>query len=165
MFSAGLLLYRVRRGRVEVFLGHMGGPFWAKKDDRAWSIPKGEYAPSEDPLAAARREFQEETGAPPPTGRPMDLGEIRQPSGKRIIVYAFEGDFDPSSLNSNTFTMEWPPRSGRQEAFPEIDRADWFDLNTARQKLVKGQVPFLSALETRLQASNDAAETPQASPL
>jgi predicted NUDIX family NTP pyrophosphohydrolase len=150
--SAGILLYRVRHGQIEVFLGHMGGPFWAKKDERGWSIPKGEYGPDEAPLAAARREFEEETGAAPPAGPALSLGEVRQSSGKRIVAWAIEGDFDPAAVTSNTFVIEWPPRSGRQAEFPEIDRAEWFDLPTARLKLVKGQVPFLDALEGALAA-------------
>ena len=150
--SAALLLYRIRAGVIEVFIGHMGGPFWANKDERGWSIPKGEYDDTEAPLVAARREFEEETGSPPPEGAPVELGEVRQPSGKRIVAYALEGDFDPAGLRSNTFAIEWPPRSGRQAEFPEIDRAAWFDLETARRKLVKGQVPFLDALERTLAA-------------
>jgi predicted NUDIX family NTP pyrophosphohydrolase len=148
--SAGLLLYRRGDRGVEVFLGHMGGPFWAKKDEGAWSIVKGEYEECEDPFAAARREFLEETGSPAPDGPPVELGEVRQSSGKRITAWAIESDFDPATVKSNTFTIEWPPRSGRQQEFPEIDRAVWFDLETARSKLVKGQVPFLEALEQAL---------------
>ena len=148
--SAGLLLYRVRDGRPEVLIGHMGGPFWAKKDEGAWSVFKGEYDDSEEPLAAARREFQEETGSPPPDGPVVDLGEVRQSSGKRVTAWAVEGDFDPSTLESNTFTTEWPPRSGRQAEFPEVDRAEWFDLDTARAKLVKAQAAFIDALEREL---------------
>lgn len=148
--SAGLLLYRLRDETVEVFLGHMGGPFWAKKDDTAWSVFKGEYADDEDPLRAARREFEEETGSPPPDGPVIGLGEVRQSSGKRVIAWAVEGDFDPALVRSNTFTIEWPPRSGRQAEFPEIDRAEWFDLATARRKIVRGQVPLIDALERAL---------------
>jgi predicted NUDIX family NTP pyrophosphohydrolase len=150
--SAGILLYRVRDGRIEVFIGHMGGPFWANKDERGWSIPKGEYEPDEEPFAAARREFEEETGSAPPDGPALSLGEVRQSSGKRIVAWAVEGDFDPAVVSSNTFVMEWPPRSGRQAEFPEIDRAEWFDLPTARRKLVKGQVSLLDALERALAA-------------
>ena len=148
--SAGILLYRVRDGQPEVFIGHMGGPFWKNKDDRGWSIPKGEYEQDEDPLSAARREFEEEIGSAPPGGPALMLGEVRQSSGKRIVAWAVEGDFDPAAVRSNTFVMEWPPRSGRKAEFPEIDRAEWFDLTTARRKLVKGQVPFLDALEREL---------------
>jgi predicted NUDIX family NTP pyrophosphohydrolase len=148
--SAGLLLYRVRERRPEVFLGHMGGPFWAKKDDAAWSVFKGEYGDDEEPFVAARREFEEETGSPPPDGTPIELGEVRQSSGKRVVAWAIEGDFDPSELSSNTFTVEWPPRSGRQAEFPEVDRAEWFDLETARRKLVRAQVAFIDRLESAL---------------
>ena len=114
--SAGLLVYRVRDGVPEVLIGHMGGPFWAKKDEGAWSVFKGEYEDSEDPLAAARREFEEETGSPPPDGTPLALGEVRQSSGKRVIAWAVEGDLDPATVVSNTFTTEWPPRSGRRSS-------------------------------------------------
>ena len=148
--SAGVLLYRIRDEQLEVFIGHMGGPFWAKKDERGWSIPKGEYQPEEDPLAAAKREFAEETGSELPDGDLIELGEYRQPSGKRILAWALEGDFDPAKVRSNMFEVEWPPRSGKTAEFPEIDRAAWFDLATAEQKLVRGQVPFLGALEEAL---------------
>jgi predicted NUDIX family NTP pyrophosphohydrolase len=151
--SAGVLLYRIRDEQLEVFIGHMGGPFWAKKDDRGWSIPKGEYQPEEDPLAAAKREFTEEIGSEPPDGDLIELGEHRQPSGKRILAWALEGDFDPAKVRSNTFEVEWPPRSGKTAEFPEIDRAAWFDLATAEQKLVRGQVPFLGALEEALRSA------------
>ena len=145
--SAGLLLYRFRDDQLEVLIAHMGGPFWAKKDERAWSIPKGEYSDDEEPLAAARREFEEELGSPPPDGEALPLGEVRQSSGKRVVAWAVEGDFDATSIRSNTFTTEWPPRSGRTAEFPEIDRAEWVDLSTARRKLVKAQVGLLDALE------------------
>ena len=158
MKSAGLLLYRRRQGRIEVLLGHMGGPFWARKDERAWSIPKGEHPEAEDALAAARREFAEETGAPPPDGPTLDLGEVRQSGGKRVTAWAVEGDLDPAAVKSNTFLLEWPPRSGRRQEFPEIDRAGWFDLDTARRKIVKGQVTLLDRLEERLAAAEDAAQ-------
>jgi predicted NUDIX family NTP pyrophosphohydrolase len=150
MKSAGLLLYRRRQGRIEVLLGHMGGPFWARKDERAWSIPKGEHPEAEDALAAARREFAEETGTPPPDGPTLDLGEVRQSGGKRVTAWAVEGDLDPAAVKSNTFLLEWPPRSGRRQEFPEIDRAGWFDLDTARRKIVKGQVALVDRLEERL---------------
>jgi predicted NUDIX family NTP pyrophosphohydrolase len=148
--SAGLLLHRAGAGGVEVLLVHMGGPFWAAKDERAWSIPKGEIDDDEDPLAAARREFAEELGSPPPDGPAVELGQIRQSSGKRVVAWAVEADFDPATIVSNTFELEWPPRSGRTQAFPEVDRAAWFDLETARRKLVKGQVALLDALLERL---------------
>lgn len=144
--SAGLLLYRWEGSELQVLLAHMGGPFWARKDARAWSIPKGEYPAQEDPLAAARREFAEEFGAAPPDGPYRDLGEVRQSGGKTVRVWAVEGEFDPSCLISNTFELEWPPHSGRRASFPEVDRAAWFDLDTARAKLVAAQVEFLGRL-------------------
>jgi predicted NUDIX family NTP pyrophosphohydrolase len=153
--SAGLLLYRLRDGRLEVFIGHMGGPFWERKDDGAWSILKGEYLEDEDPFAAARREFEEETGSPPPSGPALELGEVRQRSGKRIVAWAIESDFDPASVRSNTFSLEWPKGSGQVREYPEIDRADWFDTTTARSKLVKGQVPFIEALESQISGTSD----------
>jgi predicted NUDIX family NTP pyrophosphohydrolase len=144
--SAGLLLYRRRgRGGVEVLLVHPGGPFWAKKDLGAWSIPKGIYEPDEDPLAAARREFAEETGSPV-QGDAIALGSFRQSSAKTVDVWAVEGEFDPASLKSNTFSMEWPPRSGRRREVPEVDRAEWFVPEDAARKLLKGQRPVLDAL-------------------
>lgn len=145
--SAGLLLHRrAPDGSVEVLLAHMGGPFWARKDDAAWSIPKGEHAEEEDPLAAARREFAEELGQPVPSGPLVDLGELRQPSGKRLRAFALEADLDVTEIHSNSFTIEWPPGTGRLREFPEIDRAEWFGLESARRKLVRGQVPLLDAL-------------------
>jgi predicted NUDIX family NTP pyrophosphohydrolase len=144
--SAGLLLYRTRDGIREVLLAHPGGPFWARRDDGAWSIPKGEVDEGEDPYAAARREFAEELGAVPPDGDPLPLGEVRLKSRKRVIAWALEGDFEPDQLVSMTFEMEWPPRSGRTATYPEVDRAAWFDLETARVKLNAGQVPLLDAL-------------------
>ncbi len=147
--SAGLLPYRTRGdGSLEVLIAHMGGPFWARKDDGAWSIVKGEYGAGEDAFAAARREFTEETGAPPPSGEPIALGELRQRGGKLIVAWALEaGELDPSGFHSNTFTLEWPRGSGRMQEFPEVDRAAWFDCETARRKLVAGQVPFVDVLE------------------
>jgi predicted NUDIX family NTP pyrophosphohydrolase len=146
--SAGILLFRRRGGAIEVLLVHPGGPFWARKDDGAWSIPKGEYAPGEEPLAAARREFEEETGAPV-TGAAIALGAFHQPSGKIVEAWAVEGDFDPTTLKSNTFTLEWPPRSGRMREVPEVDRAGWFAPEEAARKLLKGQRPILEALLRR----------------
>jgi predicted NUDIX family NTP pyrophosphohydrolase len=143
--SAGILLYRQRRGRLEVFLVHPGGPFWAKKDLGAWSLPKGEFEPDEDPLDAARREFTEETGFPI-DGEFRVLTPLRQPSGKTIHAWAVEGDCDPAEVRSNTFEMEWPPRSGKRSAFPEVDRADWFALDEARKRIIAGQAPFLDQL-------------------
>jgi predicted NUDIX family NTP pyrophosphohydrolase len=147
--SAGLLMFR-RRGRsLEVLLVHPGGPFWAKKDLGSWSIPKGEYDPGEDPLDAARREFQEETGHVA-SGDFIELGPARQKGGKTVTAWAFEGDMDPVSLRSNTFTMEWPPRSGRKQEFPEVDRAAWFGIEAARSRIVKGQVRLLDELASIL---------------
>lgn len=143
--SAGLLMYRYRNSTLEVFLVHPGGPFWAKKDLGAWSIPKGEYATDEDPLAAARREFAEETGFQA-AGDFMELGEAKQSSGKIISAWAFEGDCDSRSLRSNTFEMEWPPRSGRKMEFPEVDRGSWYSIEEARKHLLPGQLVFLDRL-------------------
>jgi len=131
-------------------LVHMGGPFWARKDAGAWSIPKGEYDPGEDPLEAAQREFAEELGTPAPSGEMIDLGEIKQRGGKRVRAWAVRAYMDVSSITSNTFEMQWPPGSGQMQRFPEVDRADWFDLSSARNKLVQGQVAFLDALADRL---------------
>ncbi len=154
--SAGLLLYRMEQERVEVLLAHMGGPFWARKDARAWSIPKGEYEQEEEALAAARREFEEETGSPPPDGPAIALGEMKQASGKIIAAWGISGNFDPATLRSNSFTMEWPPKSGLIKEFPEVDRAEWFDLDTARQKLVLGQIDFIERLVERLKEDSQA---------
>jgi predicted NUDIX family NTP pyrophosphohydrolase len=139
-------------------LAHMGGPFWAARDRGAWSIPKGEYEPGEEALAAARREFVEELGHEVPAGDPLELGEVTQASGKRIHAWALEGDIDVSHITSNTFEIEWPPRSGRRRRFPEIDRAGWFDLDTARGKLVEGQVPLIDLLAARLGLPPGGAE-------
>jgi predicted NUDIX family NTP pyrophosphohydrolase len=134
-------------GIVEVFIVHPGGPYWAKKDDGAWSVAKGEYEPGDDPLEAARREFGEEIGTQPPTGPTLDLGEIRQPSGKRVSVWAVEAlSFEVAQVVSNDVDVEWPPRSGRTERFPEVDRAGWFPVPEARRKLLKGQAGFLDRL-------------------
>jgi predicted NUDIX family NTP pyrophosphohydrolase len=144
--SAGLLLHRVRDGRREVLLVHPGGPFWANKDEHAWSIPKGEFDPTtEDAWATAAREFTEETGVEVPDGQPVSLGEVRQ-SRKIVHVWALEGSVDLDELHSNTFEMEWPPRSGRTQTFPEVDRAAWFDLDTARTKLHEAQVAIVDRL-------------------
>lgn len=149
--SAGLLLFRrTPNAGLEVMLVHMGGPFWAQKDEAAWSIPKGEHGDGEQPLAAARREFAEELGLPAPAGEPLDLGEVRQSGRKRVRAFALEADLDVSRIESTTFEMEWPPRSGRMQAFPEVDRAGWFEVETARTKLVRGQVPLLDALVEQL---------------
>jgi predicted NUDIX family NTP pyrophosphohydrolase len=126
---------------------HPGGPFWVRRDTGAWSIPKGEYAQDEDPLAAARREFEEELGSAPPSGDPTELGEIRQRSGKRVRAWALAGDFDAETATSNTFTMEWPPHSGRMTEFPEVDRAQWFSVAQARARIVPAQEELLDRLE------------------
>jgi predicted NUDIX family NTP pyrophosphohydrolase len=138
-------MFRHRGDVLEVFLVHPGGPFWAKRDLGAWSIPKGEYSESEDPVAAARREFEEETGVVP-EGRLIQLGDFKQPSGKIVKAWAFEGDCDASRIRSNMFSVEWPPKSGRMQEFPEIDRGEWFSLEVARTKILNGQVGFLDEL-------------------
>jgi predicted NUDIX family NTP pyrophosphohydrolase len=143
--SAGILLHRLGPAGREVLIGHMGGPFWARKDDRAWSLPKGEHGPDEEPLAVAHREFEEELGSPVPATDLVPLGQLRA-SGKVLTVWAAEGDLDADACVSNTFELEWPPRSGRIRQFPEIDRAAWFGLEEARTKLVAGQLPFLDRL-------------------
>jgi len=148
--SAGIMLFHRRPAGIEVLLVHPGGPYWARKDAGAWSIPKGLHEPGEDPEAAARREFAEETGLAP-EGALIHLGTFRQPSGKLLEAYAGEGDFDPGRLASNVFAIEWPPRSGRMQEFPEADRAAWFAPAEARLKLLKGQVPILQALLAYLQ--------------
>jgi predicted NUDIX family NTP pyrophosphohydrolase len=144
--SAGLLLYRVRDGVVDVLIAHPGGPFWARKDDGAWSIPKGEYADGEDPWAAAQREFKEEVGLTPPTGPRFDLGSVKQPGGKVVTAFAVQGDLDVTEARSNTFELEWPRGSGKLRMFPEVDRVDWFPVAQARAKLLKGQRGFLDQL-------------------
>ncbi|MGD9571328.1 MAG: NUDIX domain-containing protein [Thermoleophilia bacterium] len=144
--SAGLLLYRRRDGGVEVLIGHMGGPFWARKDAGAWSIPKGLAEPGEEPERVAEREFAEEMGSPPPPGPGLALGEFVQSGGKRVTVFAREGDLEAAAARSNTFTMEWPRGSGRTAEFPEIDRAAWVTPERARELLVRGQVPAVDAL-------------------
>jgi predicted NUDIX family NTP pyrophosphohydrolase len=148
--SAGILLYRLSGDAPEVLLVHPGGPFWARKDDGAWSIPKGEYDDAEDPRACALREFEEETGTALPPGELIELGSVKQKSGKVVSAWAAQGDLDAEAIRSNTFTMEWPPRSGRTAEFPEIDRAGWFSPDAARQKLVPAQVGLLERLLERL---------------
>jgi predicted NUDIX family NTP pyrophosphohydrolase len=138
-------MYRRRKSGLEVFLVHPGGPFWEKKDLGAWSIPKGEYLDGEDPRQVARREFEEETGFPS-AGNFLALGDLKQPGGKIVTAWAFEGDCDPAKLRSNTFTMEWPPRSGRQIEVPEVDRGCWYSIEDARQRLLSGQRTFLDRL-------------------
>ena len=148
--SAGILLYRRGPGGIEVLLGHMGGPFWAKKDHGAWSIPKGEHGPDEEPAAVARREFEEELGSPVPADELLPLGQLKVTSSKLLTVWAADGDLDATATTSNTFELEWPPRSGRMQEFPEVDRAAWFGVEEARSKLLKGQVPFLDRLLDRV---------------
>lgn len=147
--SAGILLYRRTGGVLEVLLGHMGGPFWAKKDAGAWSVPKGEYTEEEEPEAAARREFTEELGLPVPAGELAELGSVRQSGGKRVTVWALEGDLDPGAVVPGTFELEWPPKSGQKREFPELDRVEWFDLAEAREKIVTKQREFLDRLADR----------------
>ena len=155
--SAGLLLYRVTDGAVEVLIGHPGGPFWAKKDDGAWSIPKGEYAEGEDPWAAARREFEEELGKQPPDGARIDFPPLKQPSGKIITAFAVRGDLDLDGTVSNTFTLEWPKGSGNVREYPEIDRVGWFGVAEARSKLLKGQRPLLERLLDAVEGGESTA--------
>jgi predicted NUDIX family NTP pyrophosphohydrolase len=145
--SAGLLLYRETDGVLQVLIGHPGGPFWARKDEGAWSIPKGEYLEGEDPWAAAQREFTEEIGIPPPAGPRIDFAPLRQPGGKIVTAFGVRGDVNLDGAVSNTFTLEWPRGSGTFKEFPEIDRVGWFDLAAARVKLLKGQRPLLDRLE------------------
>jgi predicted NUDIX family NTP pyrophosphohydrolase len=147
--SAGLLMYRRRAGQVEVFLIHPGGPFWARKDEGAWAIPKGEFT-EEDPLEAAKREFHEETSLPA-SGDFRPLEPIKQAGGKIVHAWAVEGDLDAAAIKSNTYKVEWPPHSGQWQSFPEVDRAGWFPLPEARQKILKSQLPLLDQLERLLQ--------------
>ncbi|OBJ70712.1 NUDIX domain-containing protein [Mycobacterium sp. 1274756.6] len=144
--SAALLLHRVRDGHLEVLIAHPGGPFWARRDDGAWSVPKGEYQPDEDPWAAAQREFVEEVGLAVPDGPPVELGVFVQPSRKRITVFAVEADLDVTDARSNTFELEWPKGSGRLQTFPEVDRVGWFPIAQAHTKLLPGQRPILDRL-------------------
>jgi predicted NUDIX family NTP pyrophosphohydrolase len=148
--SAGIVLYREGDGGLEVLLVHPGGPFWAKKDLGAWSIPKGEYDPGEDPQACALREFEEETGTKLDAPQLIELGAVVQKAGKEVTAWAARGDLDPASVRSNSFTMEWPPRSGREQEFPEIDRAAWFALDEARDRLVGAQIELLDRLTERV---------------
>jgi predicted NUDIX family NTP pyrophosphohydrolase len=145
--SAGLILYRYREGRLEVLLVHPGGPFWQKRDDGAWSIPKGEIAENEVGIDVARREFHEELGVAAPDGEPTSLGAVRQSGGKVVQAWALAGDLDVTKTTSNTFEIEWPPRSGKMQAFPEVDRAGWFDVDAARRKLLPAQRAFIDRLE------------------
>ncbi|BBA85940.1 MULTISPECIES: NUDIX domain-containing protein [Mycobacterium] len=144
--SAGVLVYRAAAGVLELLIVHPGGPFWARKDDGAWSIPKGEYTQDEDPWVAARREFAEEIGLPVPDGARIDLGSVKQAGGKVVTAFAVRGDLDVTEVHSNTFELEWPKGSGRVREFPEVDRVGWFPVATARGKLLKGQRDFLDRL-------------------
>ena len=148
--SAGLVLYRTRDGKTEVLLVHPGGPFWKRRDEGAWSIPKGEMGPGESRLDVARREFQEELGVPPPEGEVLPLGSVRQAGGKVVHAWAAPGDLDVSRVSSGTFAIEWPPRSGRTQEFPEVDKAAWFDLDAARRMILAAQGAFLDRLEAQL---------------
>jgi predicted NUDIX family NTP pyrophosphohydrolase len=150
--SAGIVLHRDGAGGPEVLLVHPGGPFWAKKDLGAWSIPKGEYEPDEDPRACALREFEEETGTRLDAADLVELGAVVQKAGKEVSAWAVRGDLDPATVRSNTFTMEWPPRSGRRQEFPEVDRAEWFALDEARAKLVPAQAELIDRLAERVTA-------------
>jgi predicted NUDIX family NTP pyrophosphohydrolase len=144
--SAGLLPYRRRDGHLEVLIAHMGGPFWSRRDEGAWTIVKGELDEAEDALAAARREFEEETGRPAPDGPALELGEVRQSGGKRVRAWAIEADLDPAALRSNTFAVEWPPRSGKTQEFPEVDRFEWCPPPVASRRLVKAQAELIERL-------------------
>jgi predicted NUDIX family NTP pyrophosphohydrolase len=148
--SAGILLYRRAGGTVEVLLVHPGGPYWARRDLGAWSIPKGEHGDEEEALAAARREFEEETGSAPAAGELVDLGSVRQKAGKVVRAWGLEGDLDPATIRSNTFALEWPPRSGRVREFPEVDRAEWFGAGEARERINPAQAEFLDRLLAHL---------------
>lgn len=154
-----MLLYRRREGRLQVLLVHPGGPLWADRDAGAWSIPKGECEPGEDPLEAARREFAEELGSAPPSGPEVELGEIRQRSGKRVVAWALSGDLDVATVSSNTFSLQWPPRSGQMIEVPEIDRAEWCELEEARVKLNPAQVELVERL-VEVAAADEAAPAP-----
>jgi predicted NUDIX family NTP pyrophosphohydrolase len=155
--SAGLLLFRESSGQFEVLLVHPGGPYWARKDEGAWSIPKGEFAADEDPLEAARREFEEETGFKA-RGDLVPLEPLRQPSGKLVFAWAMRMNLDPSGFRSNTFTMEWPPNSGRMQDFPEVDRVEWFPIESARRKILRGQAGFIKQLEHILEQGGRTGE-------
>ena len=152
--TAGILLFREAPGGLEVLLVHPGGPFWTKKDEGAWTIPKGLVDDGEDPFDAAKREFREETGGSP-DGDAIALEPVRQPSGKVIHAWALRGEFDPATLTSNTFLMEWPPHSGQQREFPEVDRAGWFSMEQAGRKILKGQAPLLGDLRRKLNGPGD----------
>ena len=147
--SAGIILYRIQNDLLEILLVHPGGPFWAKKDDGAWTIPKGEFDDDEDPLDAAKREFEEETGQKV-SGKFIELSPVKQKSGKLIYAWAVKGEMDPATIKSNEFEIEWPPRSGKKKSFPEIDKAGWFNLKEAQKKIIEGQFVLIKELETKL---------------
>ncbi|HEY5668083.1 MAG TPA: NUDIX domain-containing protein [Candidatus Saccharimonadales bacterium] len=157
--SAGLLLYKKTPDGYQVLLGHPGGPFWARRDDGVWSIPKGEFTEGEEPLKAARREFREEMGSDAPEGPVMELDSAKMSSGKVVYSWALEADLDTMTFRSNSFKMEWPPKSGQEQEFPELDRVGWFTIAAARQKLVKGQVPLLERLTELLHAPSSGEQT------
>ena len=148
--SAGILLYRIQKGSIEVFLVHPGGPYWSKKDEGAWSIPKGEFNENEEPLAAAKREFEEETGRKI-SGEFIQLKPVKQKGGKMVYAWAVEGDIDPEKIKSNSFEIEWPPRSGKMKSFPEIDKAAWFHQGDAQKKIIEAQSAFIKELESKIQ--------------
>ena len=159
--SAGILIYKKTESGVEVLLGHPGGPFWAKKDTGAWSIPKGEYTEDEDPLTAAKREFQEEIGQLAPNGDYLELGEAKRKDGKTIRAWAVQANIDASAISSNTFEIEWPPKSGKKQKFPEIDKAAWFPLEAASPKLHQGQAIFLERLAKELHSTPVVSDEPK----
>jgi predicted NUDIX family NTP pyrophosphohydrolase len=160
--SAGILLWRSRKGRLQVLLAHQGGPFWVRKDIGHWTIPKGEIEPGEEAVVVARREFAEETGREAPNRPLIDLGQITQKSGKRVLCWAVQGELDPATAVSNTYQLEWPPRSGLVQTFPEIDRVEWFDLKEARRRLKAAQLPFLDRLQAALASGrNRQAPAPE----
>ena len=150
--SAGILLFKIENKILKIFLAHPGGPFWKNKDDGAWTIPKGEFDDDEDALEAAKREFEEETGIKI-SGKFIELKPVKQKSGKLILAWAAEGDLDPKKINSNEFEIEWPPRSGKRKSFPEIDKADWFNLTDAKKKIIEGQLPLIIELENNIYSS------------
>lgn len=158
--SAGILLYKSQAAGLEVLLVHPGGPFWAKKDKAAWSIPKGEFTDGEEVLLTAKREFREELGTDVPQGEYIELGEAVQAGGKRVYAWALQADFAVKNIHSNDFEMEWPPRSGQRQTFPEVDKAAWFPLSTAKEKIIKGQLPLLDKLTTVLGRGSSGEEKP-----
>lgn len=158
--SAGIVLFRVEAGQPEVLLGHMGGPYWRRKDAGAWTIPKGGHSDDEDPLEAARREYAEEIGHPVPNGQLIELGEVLQSNGKIVVAWAVEGDLDPAQARSNTFELEWPPGSGRRQTYPELDRVAWFPLPEAEAKAVSAQAAFFERLGRALSGRGTRVTSP-----